>query len=138
MVRLVSEYGGVIVLIEAYCKGSEKWKKDRALAGNPVYEAEEDWPVTIFITQQSIDFISARILAKDEDFVIWLWKFPDQQKQFKIELKDIDYILELDNLADFTNEIALSLIPKNFDPVKIQSLATAVRAIGEKLTDVFM
>jgi len=120
------------MLLETKCVASEDWIKQMEEAGTPVFEYEDEWPVTIEIKGQTPSSIEARILAKDKDMNIFVIKCA---KGYQLQWRDVKGTYVIDELVSFTNDVALEKIGTSINPFDIQSVATAVRKIGEAFTE---
>ncbi|TCS78230.1 hypothetical protein [Tepidibacillus fermentans] len=120
------------MILEVMCQASETWLKEMEDVGTPVYEYEDEWPVTIEIKGQTPNSIEARVLAKDKDVNIFIIKC---DKGYKLQWRDAKGTYAIDELSSFTNDLALQKISSSVNPFDVQSIATAVRKIGETFPD---
>ncbi|MFV9510201.1 hypothetical protein [Tepidibacillus sp. LV47] len=119
------------MILEARCQASESWLKKMEEAGTPVYEYEDEWPVTIEIKGQTPNSIEARVLAKDKDMNIFIIKC---DKGYKLQWRDVKETYAIDELSLFTNDKALDMMD-TLNPFDVQSIATTVRKISEAFPD---
>jgi len=118
------------MILEAMCQASEKWLKQMEEAGTPVYEYDDEWPVTIELINQSPASVEARVLAKGSELNLFVIKCT---KGYKLQWRDIKWTHDVDLLTTFTNDQALAEIDNSINPFDIQSIATSVRTIGERI-----
>ncbi|KXG43915.1 hypothetical protein [Tepidibacillus decaturensis] len=119
------------MILEAMCQASPSWMQRMEAAGTPIYEYDEEWPVTIEVKNHSDSFVEARVLTKGSELHLFVIKC---SQGYKLQWRDQKWTQPIDRLNDFTNDSALEKANQSWDPFAVQSIATAVRKIGESFT----